>query len=136
MFPTMSGEQAERLWRALPKATGALALLGTLIGALVHGEFKVWDVAYYLGFAVFLLPMAMIPGGILGVVIDHFSSESDLDITLMLCVGLFAAIFTALLAANNGPQDTDTFGRVALSAVGIGGLVFAFYKAEAVKPSG
>lgn len=129
----MGRDHAERLWRIAPQIAGALGLIGTLVGALAHSKFEVWDVAFYLGMAVMLGLIAAIPAAVLAAAVTSAVDDADEEITWIACMLLLGAILTALGAGVFGPDETDTFGRVAFSAIGLGGLGYAFYKRDEVK---
>jgi hypothetical protein len=129
----MSKEHGARLWRIAPQITGGLAVIGTLAGALFHGKFEVWEVAYYLGMAVMMGLVAWFPAAILAAAATSVFDDADEDITWIACVVLCGAVLTVLLAGVYGPDKTDTFAHVAFSAIGIGGLGYAFYKADEAK---
>lgn len=108
-------------------------MLATLAGAVAHEKFEIWDVAFYLGMAVMMGMVAVIPAGMLAVFAMDAFKDVDEDLVLFGCMFLCGAVITVLFVGALGPDQTDTFGRVAFSAIGVGGLGYAFYKADEVK---
>jgi hypothetical protein len=117
-----------RLWKAAPAVAGFLTVAATIVGAVAHQEFKVWDIAFYAGATVLMMGAGAIPGMIIFMFVESSVSEENYEMAAVLCIAGCALVLVILLSSYLNPDETDTFGRVAFSAIGVGGIAYAWYK--------
>jgi hypothetical protein len=129
----VTADRAADLWKLLPKAMGGLAAVATGTAAIAHQPVEVWDVAFYLGMACLWSGLALFPSVVVGTLLESIFEDANSDLIWFGTIAFFALFFTASTSAVYNPHDTDTMGRVTISAIGVTALIFALYKADQAK---